>query len=101
MTVATKAVVIRIDMVLCSRVGKQNSLARLDQRMSAFIPQLSQQWSSQLRVCKFRITGCGNACRAAVLLDLVPTADTIGCGRTAYLFRSRSSCTVRSYESRS
>jgi hypothetical protein len=38
MIVAAKAAVIRIDTVLSSRVGKQNSLARLDQRTSAFIP---------------------------------------------------------------
>jgi hypothetical protein len=55
----------------------------------------------QLKVCEFRITGCGNACRAAVLPGLVRTGDTIGSGRKKYLFRSQSSCTVRKYETRS
>jgi hypothetical protein len=66
MIVATKAAVIRIDTVLSSRVGKQNSLARLDQRMSAFIPDFLSNGIFSIESLRIpyhrlrkRLPGCG------------------------------------------
>jgi hypothetical protein len=89
MMVTTTALVIRIDMILSARAGKKKTFTK---PRPAHVDVYSRLFPAmefyQSKVCKLRITGCGNDCRAAILIGLVRT-DTIGSGHKMYWFRSR------------